>query len=133
MSNVNEISKLLTQVAKTKEKLADAKEILKSYKIKSPALSDLMKAKKELMEQINDEKDRIEKEYYEDKDYEQAKNDQLTLKNELKEKASMLRIAVSAKYKVQQLATEDYNIEGEQMKLQLEFAPRIYINGKEFK
>ena len=129
----NEVEKLLVQLAEKKEKMANAKEILKSYKINSDRLRDLKQAYKELREQINEEKDKIEDTFYEDKDYEQAKNDELTLKNEIREKNSELREAMAKINPDQQLSTYDYNIKGEMMKLQVERVVKVYINGKEEK
>ena len=132
MSQTN-IFTLLKEIQATKEKLSDAKLILKGYKIKSPKLTQLVAARKGLTEQINEEKERIIAEFYEDKDFEQAKNDELTYKNQLKEKVAMLKVEVKSKYKLPQLQTEDHVVNGEPLKLQLEFAPTIYINGKESK
>lgn len=129
----HQIEKKLAEIAKIKEKMADAKAILKNFKIKSPALDDLMKAKKEMMEQIADEKDRIENEHYEDKDYEQSKNDELTYKNQLKEKNSELRQMMAQVDTDKQVATYSYNINGEDMKMQVERVVKVYINGKEEK
>ena len=118
---------------KKKEKLEDAKAILKHYKIKSERLTELQKAKKEMNEQINEEKDRIENDFYDDKDFETARNDELTLKNEIKEKNSELRQAMATVNTDQQVATYDYNIQGEKLKMQVERVVKVYINGKEEK
>lgn len=129
----NQIEKLLQELVDMKEKLGDAKEILKSYKVKSERLSQLQKAKKELIEQINEEKDRIEDEFYEDKDYEQSKNDELTYKNQIKEKNAHLRQVMAQVDTDKQLSTYDYNIKGEKLKMQVERVVKVYINGKEEK
>lgn len=127
----NQIETLLQALMKKKDKLDDAKAVLKHYKIRSERLTDLMKAKKELSEQIKDEKDRIENEHYEDKDYEQAKNDELTLKNEIKEKSAELRQVMAQVDTDQSVSTYDYNIKGEKVKMQVERNVKVYINGKE--
>jgi hypothetical protein len=127
------ISNLLVEIAEKKQKLEDAKIILKSYKIKSDRLDDLKSAAKELREQIKEEKDRIEDEFYEDQDYEQAKNDELTYKNEIKEKTGELSMILHKKYKAPELQTEDHTVNGEMVKLQLQFVPDIYLNGKALK
>lgn len=129
----NQIEKLLIELISTKEKLANAKEILKSFKVKSDRLTELQKAKKELLEQINDEKDRIEDEFYSDKDYETSKNDELTYKNQIREKNAELRELISKVNTDQQLSTYDYNIKGEPLKVQVERVVKVYINGKEEK
>lgn len=135
MSDVKpgQIEKKLVEVVGVKEKLLDAKEILKSYKIKSERLTDLVKAKKDISDQVSEEKDRIENEFYEDKDFEQAKNDELTYKNKLKEKNSELRELMSTINIDQQISTYDYNIKGEKLKMQVERVVKVYINGKEEK
>ena len=129
----NQIEKLLVELVGIKEKLANAKEILKSFKVKSDTLTELQKAKKELMEQISDEKDSIEDDFYADKDYETSKNDELTYKNQICEKSAELR-ELMAKINVdQQLSTYDYNIKGEPLKMQVERVVKVYINGREEK
>lgn len=129
----NQIEKLLVELIATKEKLMNAKEVLKSYKVKSDLLTQLQKTKKELGEQIADEKDKIENDFYADKDYETAKNDELTYKNQIREKSAELRELMSKVNPDQQLSTYDYNIKGEPLKVQVERVVKVYINGKEEK
>lgn len=129
----NQIEKLLVELVGIKEKMANAKETLKSYKIKSDRLTEFQKVKKELLEQISEEKDRIEDEFYADKDYETAKNDELTYRNQVREKSSELRELMAKVNPSQQLSTYDYNIKGEQLKVQVERVVKVYINGKEEK
>lgn len=129
----NQIEKLLVELVGVKEKLLNAKETLKSYKVKSDLLSQLQKTKKELGEQITVEKNRIENEFYEDKDYETAKNDELTYKNQMREKNAELRELMAQVNPDQQLSTYDYNIKGELLKMQVERVVKVYINGKEEK
>ena len=135
MSDVkeNQIEKLLVELVGIKDKLANAKEILKSFKINSDRLAELQKAKKELAEDIAEEKDRIEDEFYSDKDYEQSKNDELTYKNQIREKSAELRQLMAKVNTDQQLSTYDYNIKGEPLKVQVERVVKVYINGKEEK
>jgi len=129
----NQIEKLLVSQIELKEKLLNAKEILKSYKIHSEKLTQLKKVKKDLNEQIDEEKKTIEDKYLEDKDYETAANDELTLKNQIKEKNAELRQAMATVNKGQDLSTYDYNIKGEKLKLQVQRVVKVYINGKEEK
>lgn len=129
----NQIEKLLEQILQLKSKLEDTKAILKHYKVKSDKLTDLMKVKKELAEQIAEEKDRIESEYYEDKDYEVAKNDELTYKNQIKEMTAELKQLMSEVDVNQKVSTYDYNIRGEKLKMQVERTVKVYFNGKEEK
>ena len=129
----NEIEKLLQQLMELKEKMQNTKEILKSYKITSERLTQIKRAKKELGEQLEEEKKRIEDEFLADKDYETAANDELTLKNQIKEKNAELRQAMAQVNKGQDLSTYDYNIKGEMLKLQVQRVVKVYINGKEEK
>jgi len=129
----NQIEKLLQELVEMKDKLANAKEMLKSFKIKSDRLTDLQKAKKQLLEQIGEEKDRIEDEHYADKDYEQSRNDELTYKNQIREKSAELRQLMGRVDTDKQLSTYDYNIKGEKLKMQVERVVKVYINGKEEK
>ena len=129
----NQIENKLVELMGLKDKLLDAKEMLKSFKIKSDRLKDLQTAYKDLRDQISEEKDKIENEFYEDKDYEKAKNDDLTYKNQIKEKSSELREIMKEVDADKQLATYDYNIKGEKLKMQVERVVKVYINGKEEK
>lgn len=129
----NQIEKLLVEIHEIKDKLEDAKAILKDFKIRSERLTELKKAKKELTEQMEEEKERIENEFYEDKDYEQSKNDELTYKNQIKEKSAELRQAMAQVNTDQQLSTYEYNIKGEPLKMQVERVVKVYINGREQK
>ena len=129
----NEIENHLMKLAELKEKYANAKEVLKSYKMKSERLTQLKRANKDLREQINEEKKNIEDEFLEDKDYEQASNDELTVKNQIKEKNAELKQSIAKLNKDQDLSTYDYNIKGEPMKLQVERVVKVYINGQEQK
>jgi hypothetical protein len=129
----NQIEKLLLQQLELKEKLANAKEILKSYKIQSERLTQLKRAKRDINEQLEEEKKTIEDKYLEDKDYETAANDDLTLRNQIKEKNAELREAMAEVNKGQDLSTYDYNIKGEKLKLQVQRVVKVYINGKEEK
>lgn len=131
--NEQQIQALIEGIMATKEKIESNKIVLKDFKIKSPELDDLKKKQKVLKEAMDAEKERIENVHLEDKDFEQAKNDDLTLRNQLKEKTAMLRVALRNKHKVNSLYTEDHVVNNEQMKLQLEFAAKVYINGKELK
>jgi len=129
----NQIEKMLQELLAIKEKLEDAKVILRDFKVRSERLTELKKAKKELGEQMDEEKDRIESEFYEDKDYEQSKNDELTYKNQMKEKNSELRQVMAQVNVDQQLSTYEYNIKGEPLKMQVERVVKVYINGREEK
>ncbi len=129
----NQIENKLVELMGLKDKLLDSKEMLKSFKIKSDRLKDLQTAYKDLRDQISEEKDKIENEFYEDKDYEKAKNDDLTYKNQIKEKSSELREIMKEVDIDKQLATYDYNIKGEKLKMQVERVVKVYINGREEK
>ncbi len=129
----NQIENKLVELMALKNKLLDAKEMLKSFKIKSDRLKDLQTAYKDLRDQISEEKDKIENEFYEDKDYEKAKNDDLTYRNHIKEKGSELREIMKSVDADKLLATYDYNIKGEKLKMQVERVVKVYINGKEEK
>ena len=128
-----QIEKTLTSLIELKEKLADARVVLKSYKIQSERLSQLKKAKKELGEQLEEEKRRIEDELLADKDFEQAKNDELNLKNDIKEKNAEFRGLMAKVNPGQDLSTYDYNIKGEPTKVQIQRVVKVFINGKEEK
>ncbi len=129
----NEIENLLLKLTELKEKYQDAKVVLRSYKVRSERLTQLKRAKKDINEQIEEEKKTIEDGFLEDSDYEQAANDELTLKNQIKEKSAELRQAMAKVNKGQDLSSYDYNIKGEPMKVQVERVVKVYINGTEQK
>ena len=131
--NMTEIEKLLLKLLEIKEKLADSKAILKHYKIQSDRLTQLKQAKKELQEQIREETDRIEDEFYQEADFEKAKNDELTYKNQIKELSSELKQTMAQVDTSEQLSTYNYNIKGEKVKMQVERVAKVYLNGKEEK
>lgn len=135
MSDIKEpkAENILVDLMSLKDKLEDAKAILKSYKIRSERLTQLKRAKKDLNLQIEEEKKNIEDEFLENEDYEQASNDQLALKNQIKEKNSDLKVAMSNINTSQTLSSYEYNIKGEPIKLQVERVVKVYINGKEEK
>ncbi len=128
-----EIEKTLTKLLELKDKLFGVKEVLKTYKINSDRLKQLKIARKEMGEQIEEEKRRIEDEYLADKDFEEAKNDELNLKNDIKEKNAELRELMAKVNKDQDLLTYDYNIKGEPTKVQVQRVVKVFINGKEEK
>ena len=128
-----EIEKQLTKLMELKDKLAGVKEILRSYKIQSDRLKQLKQAKKEMNDQIEEEKRKIEDEHLADKDFETAKNDELNLKNDIKEKNVEFRQMMSKVNPGQDLSTYDYNIKGEPLKVQVQRVVKVFINGKEEK
>jgi len=127
----NQIENLLIELMELKEKLVDAKATLCGYKITSERLTQLKRAKKDLNAQIEEEKKTTEDDFLEDKDYEQANNDELTLKNQIKEKNSDLRQLMAQLNRNQDLSTYDYNIKGEPLKIQVQRVVKIFINGRE--
>jgi len=129
----NQIENLLTSLVEMKDKLLNAKAILKGYKITSDRLSQLKVAKKDISMQIQEETKRIEEEMLADKDYEQAKQDEKKYKNSIAEKNGELRELMSQVNIDQTLSTYNYNIKGEELKMQVERVVKVYINGKEEK
>jgi len=73
----------------------------------------------------------IEERYFEDQDYKDAKENELVHKNKIKEKVAELREIMAKINKNQDVATYDYNIKGEPLKVQVERLVKVYINGKE--
>jgi len=128
-----EIEKQLTKLMELKAKLEGVKEVLRKYKIQSDRLKQLKQAKKEMNDQIEEEKRKIEDEHLADKDFEQAKNDELNLKNDIKEKNVEFRQMMSKVNPGQDLSTYDYNIKGEPLKVQVQRVVKVFINGKEEK
>ena len=127
----NQIENLLVELTELKEKLTDSKAILRGYKMTSDRLTQLKRAKKDLGEQIVDEKKNLEDEFLEDTDYEQAHNDEIEYKNKIKDKNTELRELMTQVNKGQDLSTYEYNIKGEPIKLQVQRVVKVFINGKE--
>lgn len=132
-AKANQVENLLVDLMDLKDKLFGAKGILKSYKVKSDKLTALVKARKELTAQIEEEKRHIENDFLEDKDYSESKADELKYKNAITEKSADIREVVREINKDQQLSTYDYNIKGEILKMHVERHVKVYINGKEEK
>jgi len=126
-----QIEKALVELAELKEKHANIKAVLKQYRITSDRLKELKKVKRELQEQIEEEKKRIEDEFLEHEDYEEAMNEELELKPKMRDKQREIREAVSSLNPEQQLSTYEYNVKGEPLKIQVERVAKVYINGKE--
>ena len=132
-AKANQIENMLVELVELKDKLLNSRAILKDFKITSDRLKELKRAKKEISEQLEEEKKHIEEEFLADKDYEQAKQDEQKLKNEIAEKNGVMREILTHENVNQQLATYDYNIKGEELKMQVERVVKIYINGREQK
>ncbi len=126
-------AKIESELSELKEKLLDAKAVLKGYKIESERLTQLSRAKKQMTGEISEEKKKIEDAFMEDKDFAQAKDDELQYKSGLREKTAELRKLMTQVNPAQQLATYEYNIKGEPVKMQVERVAKIYLNGKEQK
>ena len=127
------VENLLVELTRLQDKIFLDKTVLEDYKIKSDRLTQLTSARKEMSEQIKEEKNRIENEFYQDEVYEKVKNDSRTHKNEVKKKISEIKQATMTMNPEQTIFTIDYNVRGEQLKLQIERRPSLYINGKEQK
>ncbi len=127
----NQIENLLVELMELKDKLMDAKTVLRGYKVRSERLTQLKRAKKDLGEQMEEEKKNIEDEFLEDTDYETAHNDEIEYKNKIKDKSTDLRELMAQVNKGQDLSTYDYNIKGEPTKVQVQRVVKVFINGKE--
>ena len=127
----NEIENILVDLIGLKEKLQDSRATLRSFKVKSDRLTQLKQAKKNLNEQIEDERKNIEDEFLEDTDYETAYNDEIEYKNKIKDKNTELRELMTRVNKGQDLSNYDYNIKGEPIKLQVQRVVKVFINGRE--
>lgn len=124
---------LLRELLEVKQKIQDNKMILKHYKVQSEQLTQLKNAYKELKRQIDDEKKRIEEDFMLDIDYEQAKKDEITYKEEFREKAAALREKASEMNKGEDLVQMEYNIDDQPLHLQIERIVKVYLNGSEQK
>jgi len=131
-----QIQNLVESIAKIDEEIKGNKDILKNYKIKSDELTRMSAQKKELQDAINEEKERIENVHAEDPTFAEARADEQRLTNQKKEKIAELKQAMKLKHagKMANIFKEEVmTASGGQMLLNLEFAPRVYLNGKELK
>lgn len=128
-----QIEKLLTEIVSIKEDQLNTKALLKHYKISSDNLSRLQNAKKDLQAQIEEEKRQIEENYFADEDYKKAIEDEMKQKIHLREKNTQLKELLAKVRTNEELSTYNYNINGENIKMQVEKSLKVYLNGKEAK
>lgn len=131
--DAHQIETIVADIVAIQEKIKNNKEVLKSYPIKSDPLRDMMAKRLVMNKAIAQEKERIKSDLLADKDFETATHEEKKLKNELKEKAAQLRLIYKNKHKVGTVYAENVQAHGKQLRLQLEFTPNVYLEGKPLK
>lgn len=124
---------MLERLFSAKENLKDVRDTLKAYKVTSDKFEDLKKTRKELTEQINDEKIRIEEQFQKDKTYNELREKVL----DCEEKIAVAKQDLKNLLKEQALKGEivelQLEVNGQPFKLQTQAKVALYFNGKEEK
>lgn len=121
------------RLVRAKEKLKDIKNALKAYKVTSEPLEDLKRTRKELTQQINDEKDRIEAEFQKDQTYNKLREDVLDAEEKIAVAKQDLRVMLREQAMQNEFVELQFEINGIPFKLQSQAKVALYFNGKEEK
>lgn len=121
------------RLIRAKENLKDIKNALKAYKITSESLEELKKARKEMTQQINDEKDRIEAEFQKDETYNKLREDILDAEEKIAVAKQDLRVMLREQAMQNEFVEMQFEINGIPFKLQSQAKVALYFNGKEEK
>lgn len=131
-----EIEKALRELGNQKKFLDGAKEYLKENKPSSERLEKLEEAKKELMKEIKEERDRLENEQIEaDEEYKKALHDELKAKNNIKELTASIKNLLTEYQSTSGKRTLnlDINFGNHFLKIMSQISAKVFINGKELK
>ncbi|MDF2379346.1 MAG: hypothetical protein P1V18_03950 [Candidatus Gracilibacteria bacterium] len=121
---------LVHKIFDAKDNMKDVKNALKAYKITSEPLEELKAARKELTQQINDEKDRIEGEFQKDDTYMKLREQKLDAEEKIAVAKQELRIAMMDETLEKQFVEMKLEVNGVPMKLQTQVKVDLYFNGK---
>lgn len=125
------LEKLVAELVKEREESALAKERMKEYRIESEQLTDLKRAARDIRDQAKAEKERIEGEFKEDLEYQDAVEAERTHREKVRELTHELKELLQAFPMKDDIASFEFNILGERQQIQLEKMLKMYINGKE--
>ena len=118
---------------RAKDELKDLKNALKAYKVTSESMEELQKTRKELTQQINDEKDRIEAEFQQDKTYNELREKVLDAEEKIAVAKQDLRTILREEAMKSDFVEMQFEVNGIPFKLQSQAKVAIYFNGKEEK
>lgn len=118
---------------RAKDELKDLKNALKAYKVTSESMEELKKTRKELTQQINDEKDRIEAEFQQDKTYNELREKVLDAEEKIAVAKQDLRTILREEAMKSDFVEMQFEVNGIPFKLQSQAKVAIYFNGKEEK
>lgn len=124
---------LVHKLFEAKDGLKEVKNALKAYKVTSEPLEELKQARKELTQQINDEKDRIEAEFQKDGTYMKLREQKLDAEEKIAVAKQDLRLAMMDETLEKQFVEMKLEVNGVPMKLQTQVKVNLYFNGKEEK
>lgn len=131
-SNIK-LETLIAELMKQRERYAVAKERLKEFRIESETLTDLKRAARDIRDQAKAEKQRIEAEIKEDEEFQDADKEERESRERQREIIHELRELLAEFPMKDDMASFEFNIQGDRQQIQLEKVLRMYINGKEQK
>ncbi|PIV90804.1 hypothetical protein COW46_01515 [Candidatus Gracilibacteria bacterium CG17_big_fil_post_rev_8_21_14_2_50_48_13] len=126
-----QLERLLADLVKERERHAVAKERLKEFRIESEALTDLKRAARDIRDQVKAEKQRLEEEFKQDEDFQDSTKEELESRERMRELTHELRELLAEFPMKDDLASFEFNIQGDRQQIQLEKVLKMYINGKE--
>lgn len=124
---------MIAELLKERERQAVAKERLKEFKIESETLTDLKRAARDIRDQAKAEKQRIESEMKEDEEYQDAEKEEREARERMREILHELREMLAEFPMKDDMASFEFNIQGDRQQVQLEKVVKMYLNGKEQK
>lgn len=127
------IESLIAELLKQLERHNVAKERLKEFRIESETLTDLKRAARDIRDQAKAEKQRIEAEIKEDEEYQDAEKERMEAGERAREITHELRELLAEFPMKDDMASFEFNIQGDRQQIQLEKVIKMYINGKEQK
>lgn len=124
---------MIAELLKQRERHLVAKERLKEFRIESEALTDLKRAARDIRDQAKAEKQRIEAEMKEDVEFQDAEKEERESREKQREIIHELRELLAEFPMKDDMASFEFNIQGDRQQIQLEKIVKMYINGKEQK
>lgn len=124
---------MVERMFRAKDELKDIKNALKAYKVTSEKMEELKKARKEFTQQINEEKDRIEAEFQQDKTYNELREKVLDAEEKIAVAKQDLRVILRDEAMKKDFVEMQFEVNGIPFKLQSQAKVAIYFNGKEEK
>lgn len=126
-----QLERLLAALVKERERHAVAKERLKEFRVESETLTDLKRAARDIRDQAKAEKQRIEEDFKQDPDFVDTTKEEQESREKMRELTHELRELLAEFPMKDDIASFEFNIQGDRQQIQLEKVLKMYINGKE--